>query len=258
MGIPWFLFGNSGRGCQSRAEIRIVDSLSELQAPDVETRLQELLDNDLDVEDEVNGLKNVELEMRVGCPILRDELMEADMEKYDAVLILTEERQGFSGLESDSRSMVTMLLARDIQKKHDSKHVSTGQQPVLIAEILDPRTAELVALAACNDHMVSNELVSQGLGQMSQEIDIQPLLDDLFSPDGNEMHIKDICLYANEGEFLTFWEILNRARQRLEVAMGYERFDAEAGERNITLNPPNKDEKICWQKGDRVVVLSED
>merc|ERR1711959_453807 len=146
-----------------------------------------------------------------------------------------------------------MLLCRDIQKSLGAAHVQTGDQPTLIAEILDDRTADLVALAACNDHMVSNLMVSEGLGQMSQEIDIHPLLEDLFSPEGNEMHIKDIKFFAHQGEYLSFWEIMNRARQRCEIALGYER--DEDGERQIVLNPT---EKICWTKGDRIVVLSED
>jgi len=227
------------------------------EGPEIAERYSELEDADLKVDDEENGLKNVELEMMLGNPIIRDDLEQAGMERYDAVLILTEEKDGVPGLQSDSRTMVTMLLARDIQKKTSAKHVVTGEMPVLIAEILDPRTADLVALAACNDHMVSNLLVSMGLGQMSQEIDIHPLLEDLFSPEGNEMHIKDISLYAQEGEKLTFWEILNRARQRLEICMGYE-ITNDQGERTIELNPPDKGVPITWQAGDRLVVLSED
>lgn len=221
--------------------------------PDIPSRMEELEDADLYIDDPETGLQNVELEMMVGNPILRDDLEAAEMKQYDAVMILTEEREGIPGLQSDSRSMVTMLLCRDIQKKSGAgNNRMPGKMPTLIAEILDNRTADLVALAACNDFMVSNLLVSQGLGQMSQEINIHPLLEDLFSPDGNEMHIKDINKYAHEGESLSFWEVINRARRRCEVAMGYER----KGE--LVLNPPNKEEKINWQTGDRIVVLSEE
>lgn len=226
------------------------------EAPDIQSRYDELADAELVVEDPVKGLKNCTLEMMVGNPILRGDLLDADLPQYDAVMILTEERDGTPGLQSDSRTMVTMLLCRDIQRKEGAAHVQTGEQPTLIAEILDPRTADLVALAACNDHMVSNLMVSEGLGQMSQEIDIHPLLEDLFSPEGNEMHIKDIKFFAHQGEYLSFWEIMNRARQRCEIALGYER--DEDGERQIVLNPADKTEKICWTKGDRIVVLSED
>jgi len=226
--------------------------------PDIPARHEELIENECFIDDPDTGLKHVELEMMQGNPILRDDLVEAELHQYDAVMILTEEREGIPGLQSDSRSMVSMLLCRDIQKKSGAVNSKTGEMPILIAEILDDRTSDLVALASCNDHMVSNLLVSQGLGQMSQEIDVHPLLEDLFDPEGNEMHIKDVKRYAHEGEYLNFWEITNRARRRLEVAMGYERYDPQEGAHRIVLNPPNKDEKICWQQGDRIVVLSED
>merc|ERR1719197_1082299 len=148
--------------------------------------------------------------------------------------------------------MVTMLLCRDIQRKMEARHIMTGEMPTLIAEILDPRTADLVALAACNDHMVSNLMVSEGLGQMSQEIDIHPLLEDLFSPEGNEMHIKPVTLYAAPGESLSFWEIMARGRMRCEITIGF----YQNGE--LVLNPEDKSAKINWQADDRIVVISED
>jgi len=227
------------------------------EAPDIPTRHAELENADLFIDDEENGLKNVELEMMLGNPILRDDLLAAEMEQYDAVMILTEDRDGFPGLQSDSRSMVTMLLCRDIQKKLGATHTVSGEMPILIAEILDERTSDLVGLACCNDFMVSNLLVSQGLGQMSQEPDILPLLNDLFCPDGNEMHIKPVSRYAHEGESLNFWEITNRARRRLEIVLGFERENGD-GAMEITLNPPNKEETMVWRTGHRIVVLSED
>merc|ERR1712167_529948 len=116
---------------------------------------------------------------------------------------LTAEAEGKEGITSDSRSMVTMLLARDCQRQLDTAGI-IGRNPVLICEILDPRTADLVSIAAANDHMVSNRMVSEALGQMSQEINIHPLVEELFSPDGSEMHIKGIELYAHPGESLSF------------------------------------------------------
>ena len=227
------------------------------EAPSLAERKAELENADLFIEDPESGLKNVELEQMLGNPILRDDLVAANLKDYDAVMILTEDRDGVPGLQSDSRTMVTMLLCRDIQQKMGATNVKTGEMPVLIAEILDQRTAELVALASANDFMVSNLLVSQGLGQMSQEIDVHPLLEDLFSPEGMEMHIKPVGRYAHEGEHLSFWEIINRARRHCEIAMGYERKGPE-GDYVISLNPVKKEEKIVWRLGDRIVVLSDE
>jgi len=99
------------------------------------------------------------------------------------------------------------------------------------------------------------------LGQMSEQADLGPLIDDLFSEEGNEMHIKDVRLFAYEGETLSFWEIMNRARQRCEVAIGYQRFvDAQNDPetKGLQLNPVDKSERITWADKDKIVVISED
>ena len=95
----------------------------------------------------------------------------------------------------------------------------------IIAEVLDPRTSELLNLANPDDFVVSNALISMALGQMSEQADLGPLIDDLFAEEGSEIHIKDIRLFADTSkpEVLTFYEIMNRARQRCEVAIGYQR-----------------------------------
>jgi len=143
----------------------------------------------------------------------------------------------------------------------------------IIAEVLDPRTSELLNLANPDDFVVSNGLISMALGQMSEEADVGPLIDDLFSEQGNEIHIKDVRLFADvsKPEALTFWEIMNRARQRCEVAIGYQRgIDVANGapEKGVILNPVNKDERITWAgpyveggrsiPGDRIIVIAEE
>ena len=116
-------------------------------------------------------------------------------------------------------------------------------------------------------------LISMALGQMSEENDLGPLIDDLFSEAGNEIHIKDVRLYADTSkpESLTFWENMNRARQRCEVAIGYQRgIDVVNGvkEKGVVLNPLDKDASITWMgpyvdggrkvPPDRIVVIAEE
>lgn len=235
--------------------------------PDIETRQAELEDA-MCVPDE--DLTNLKVHFEQQNPIFRRELerLETPIHEFDAILVLTESRPGAEGLSSDSRSMITMLLCRDLQKQAERElgaktfgNQLPASQATVISEILDPRTAELIKLAQCDDHIVSNELISMALGQMSEQADIGPLIDDLFSVDGNEMHIKDVRLFAYEGETLSFWEIMNRARQRCEVAIGYQRYAdvlADAADKGLTLNPADKSQRITWSPQDKIVVISED
>jgi len=231
------------------------------EAPSVEARYEELASQDCVP---AEHLTNICLEMMVGNPIIRADLVATELQTYDAVLVLTEEREGVPGLSSDSRSMVTMLLVRDEQNKYLMEE-RIKKLPVMIAEILDPRTAQLLELASADDSMVSNEFISMALGQMAMEKDVRILVEDLFCPEGNEMHIKGVHLFAQAGESLSFWEIMNRARQRVEIALGYELAVTNAdklrdgvNEGELILNPIDKSAKITWMPYDRIVVISED
>jgi len=236
--------------------------------PSEEDRRAELEDAQCNPDED---LQNVQVSFQVQNPIFRRELERVDIPSYDAILVLTEARSGTDGLSSDSRSMITLLLCRDLQREaaRDLGAVTFGYQrpsdeAVVIAEILDPRTSELIKLAKTDDHVVSNALISMALGQISEQADVGPLIDDLFSKEGNEIHIKDVRLFVDtaQPEALSFWEIMNRARQRCEVAIGYQRLEdalnPEKKDKGIILNPTGRDEKITWAEGDKIVVIAEE
>merc|ERR1712166_788929 len=244
---------------------------------------QELNDNGLDWEgvgvEDCEALTNMTLAFCETDPTFygklasgRGELDEnpVNLWEYDSILVLTEGHRGQEGLTSDSRTMITTLLCRHIQKEcaEEGRVTFRGNNPTtsfVIPEISDPRTSALLGLAKAQDFIVSGDLISMALGQMSEEADIHQLLADLFSPEGNEMHIKDVRLYVTAGETLSFWEIMNRARQRCEVALGYFR----PGMAEPIINPgsetsdgssitPDKSVRITWRSGDQIVVIAED
>ncbi|XP_075662403.1 ion channel CASTOR-like isoform X3 [Castanea sativa] len=70
---------------------------------------------------------------------------------------------------------------------------------------------------------------------------------------GNEMHIRHADLYLREGEELSFYEILLRARQRREIVIGYRFANAE----RAVINPPAKSERRRWSLKDVFVVIAE-
>merc|ERR1712072_1662876 len=112
--------------------------------PSIEDRIAELEENQL-VPDQ--DLKNITVNFLQQNPIFRRDLLRCDIPSYDSILVLTETRPGTEGLCSDSRSMITMLLTRDIQKEaaRNQGSLTFGRQipcdqATVISEILDPRT----------------------------------------------------------------------------------------------------------------------
>lgn len=70
---------------------------------------------------------------------------------------------------------------------------------------------------------------------------------------GNEMHIRQGNLFIEDGEELSFYEILLRARQRTEIVIGYRLGNVE----KAVINPSGKMEKRRWSMKDVFVVIAE-
>lgn len=223
-------------------------------------RMQILLDGGLNPEFENLALFNLQ-----GNPVVLRHLEEKiDIPSFTSIIVLTEsvdaDNNPLTPLNCDSRTLVTVLLIRNILEN------TPGAKGALVCEILDPRTEKLLELAKLDDFLSSNDLVSMALAQVAKESDIHGLLETIFSPEGDEMHIKDIRLYAYEQEQLSWWEITARARMRGEVAMGF--MKAEYGDGIPILNPGNNSQKwaypgnkhtrLTWKYPDQLIVFSED
>ncbi|KAL7219540.1 hypothetical protein ACSBR2_012571 [Camellia fascicularis] len=127
-----------------------------------------------------------------------------------------------------------------------------SDKSVIISEILDPRTKNLLSMLKISDYVLSNELVSMVLAMVAEDRQINDILEELFAEEGNEMHIRPADLYLRDGEKLSFYEVLLRARQRTEIVIGYRLANAE----KAVINPPGKNEKRRWSLKDVFVVIA--
>ncbi|KAI3511444.1 hypothetical protein L1887_18597 [Cichorium endivia] len=233
-------------------------------------REQKLIDGGLDIE----RLMNITLVHREGNAVIRRHLESLPLESFDSILILADESVEDSAIQADSRSLATLLLIRDIQAKRlpyreaKASHGRKGSfsqgswigemqqasdKSVIISEILDPRTKNLLSMSRISDYVLSNELVSMALAMVAEDRQINDVLEELFAEEGNEMHIRQADLYIKEGEELSFYEILLRARQRREIVIGYRLGNVE----RAVINPPGKMEKRRWSVKDVFVVIAE-
>ncbi|XP_038877877.1 ion channel CASTOR-like isoform X1 [Benincasa hispida] len=232
-------------------------------------REKKLVDGGLDI----SRLENISLVDREGNAVIRRHLESLPLESFDSILILADESVEDSAIQADSRSLATLLLIRDIQAKRmpvrDAKTIAhrgsfsqgswigemqqASDKSVIISEILDPRTKNLLSMSKISDYVLSNELVSMALAMVAEDRQINDVLEELFAEEGNELHIRQADLYLREGEELSFYEVLLRARQRREIVIGYRLANAE----KAVINPPAKNEQRKWSKGDVFVVIAE-
>ncbi|MGH2521541.1 MAG: CASTOR/POLLUX-related putative ion channel, partial [Anaerolineales bacterium] len=83
---------------------------------------------------------------------------------------------------------------------------------------------------------------------------------DIFDPEGSEIYLKLASNYVALGEPLSFYTVVEAARQRGEVAFGY-RLHAHARNPDkaygVAVNP-NKSEPVTFSEWDRIIVLAEE
>jgi hypothetical protein len=97
------------------------------------------------------------------------------------------------------------------------------------------------------------------LSQISENKDLGEVFADLFNADGSEIYLKPAADYVKTGQPLNFYTVVEAARRRGEVAIGY-RIMAKSGDASagygVTLNP-DKADTLTFSPADRVVVLAE-
>ncbi|CAH1450680.1 unnamed protein product [Lactuca virosa] len=231
-------------------------------------RERKLVDGGLDI----SGLVNIKLVHRVGNAVIKKHLETLPLETFDSILILADESVEDSIVHSDSRSLATLLLIRDIQSKRlpykEDTHTSSttafshsswiremqqaSNKSIIISEILDSRTRNLVSVTKISDYVLSNELVSMALAMVAEDKQINRVLEELFAEEGNEMCIKPGEFYLYDQEELCFYDIMIRGRERHEIVIGYRLATAE----RAVINPVDKNKLVKWSLDDVFVVIA--
>jgi hypothetical protein len=200
-------------------------------------------------------LKNTAVRHMVGEFTSRALMERLQPQNYPTVMVLGDSSGGGTTEESDTRAIIALLLLRDFRRR-----AGIAEQEVC-SEILDPKNRELAATTEIRDVVISNEMVSMVLAQITYEPRIRTILEDLFSSDGSEIYIKDIGFYCPVGQPVSFEQLVLAAKARNEVALGMQivNNDASTGY-GITLNPNLQMRRSAFvpKAGDRLIVLAED
>ncbi len=150
--------------------------------------------------------------------------------------------------EADAITLVTLLHLRDIEEKH-------GETFSVVSEMLDARNQKLAEVTKTDDFIVSENLISLLLAQLAENKALGAVFEDLFDADGAEIYLKDASAYVATGEAVDFSTVIEAARRRGEVAIGYD-IAGTTGARAPKLNP-KKSARLTFAAGDRVVVIAD-
>ncbi len=252
---------NSGSAKETRQErtlilgwnargIRIIEELDNYVALGSEV----LVLND-HISEELEGLaaelKNQKLILQVGNINHKATLVGLKPEEYDHIILLSNTEIDVQ--ESDAKTLITLLHLRNISEQ-------TGKDFSIVSEMLDIRNRELAEVAKADDFIVSDNLVSLMLSQMSENKNLEKVYGILFEADGSEIYLKPAVNYIKPGVEVNFYTVVESAARKNEVAIGYRLLAHERdSDKNygIKINP-NKADTVTFGPDDVVIVLAED
>jgi voltage-gated potassium channel Kch len=196
-------------------------------------------------------LANQKVRIDVADTTDRSALDGLSVHTYDHVIVLAYD--GLGAQEADARTLVTLLHLRDIA---DRKGIDLS----IVSEMLDVRNRQLAEVTRADDFIVSDRIVSLMLAQVSENKALNAVFADIFDPEGSEIYLKPAADFVALEAAVTFYTVIESARQRGEVAIGY-RLAGQAGRAEtsygVRINPI-KSEEVRFGANDLVIVVSED
>lgn len=202
-------------------------------------------------EPEVPSLTNLEVTVARGSTTDRSTLEEHVTPGLDQVIVLCYS-DDLEPQAADARTLVTLLHVRDILASYD------GFTPV-VSEMLDDRNRVLAQVAHVDDVVVSGEIVSLLVTQLSEDPRLEAVFHELLGSRGSEIYLRPAEWYVQPEHEVSFATIVAGALRRGETAIGYRSValahDPGSGF-GVRVNPA-KSELFTVAVGDRVVVLAD-
>jgi hypothetical protein len=177
---------------------------------------------------------------------------------FDSIILLSEGDEVRLPDQIDAETILILLLIRG-RLEREREHAPVGT--TVITELIMSENQSLAASTGVHDFVVSSRLVSMLLAQISEDLLMHAVYQDLFSEVGSEIYLKSATLYLDDlPQQVTFAELTRLAQERGEVCLGVklksaeDRADLNYG---ISLAPPKAS---VWNldAADTLVVLAED
>jgi len=170
-------------------------------------------------------------------------LMQMARAGFDQAIVLGY-REPVPVSEADARTMLTLLTL-------DNAFAESAKRPRVVAEMLDRANVAVAQTTGVEDFIVSDELSSLMIAQLSERLELHKVFDELFDAEGCFVALHPAPLYAVAETPTAFAEIVAAASQRGQTAFGW-RLDA-TGE--VVVNP-DKSATVTLTETDQVLVLA--
>ena len=238
---------------------------------DIKTRTQLLLDDGFNP----NELNNMTLIHWCGNSAIKRHLEPVPLEEYSTVMILADQSRENDMMHSDSHSLSSLLLIRDLQKLKRAakrKALMGGSHKLadalgkwnkakelkcaVVCEILDSRTQETISgnekVSLSSDFVQSNKMISQVLAMVSEDRNVKHILSQLLGVEGANIMVKSARFFCMAHEELSFMMLQKRALRLDKILLGYQHH-SKSGE--TVVNPKDKYKIKCWDDIGKLLLL---
>jgi ion channel POLLUX/CASTOR len=194
-------------------------------------------------------LKNLTVTTKTGDATDLHLLNEIRVPSFDHVVIIAC-ADDYEIQYADARTIITLLHLRAIAREQKATFT-------ILSEMLDSRNSELARMANSEDFIVDNALVSRLIAQYALRPRVEPVYLDLLTASGNEIYMRPASDYLDADRPLPFNVVVESARSRNELPIGYRRRESRptGDEWTTILNPPDT---IEVRSVDELIVLAEE
>ncbi len=188
---------------------------------------------------------------------LEIKFLSGDIEDYDTLFEVTENISHVTVLSyydylqdaeaADSVTLVSLIHLRNITKAKQRHFTIT-------AEIINDNNRELINNPDVSDFIVSTNIISSILAQLSEEKKLEQVFSTLFNADGSEIYLRPANKYCTMGSSVNFATLVESAIDKNETAIGY----VIAEQNTKFIINPNKNYSFTISEDDLLIVLAED
>ncbi len=183
-------------------------------------------------------------------------LLELRPFEYDNIIVLSDAGHNDAMEWADSETLLHLLQLQKIFRE-----ASGTSETKLIAELLDSDNRDLVTETGVREFVISNRFVSMLMAQISENVHMKDVYDNLLSEAGSEIYLKPLDLYLSDPpDRLRFVDLIRACQQRGEICTGLRlASQSERPNENFGIHMiPSKDMVVDTADIVSLVVLAED
>lgn len=196
-------------------------------------------------------LQNIQLKI-VECDIYSRSGLESLLPGEDTVLVLAESGESLDDAEIERRDAKILMILLQLRYLAKTK----GYRFTVTSEMLRVENQELARVAEVNDFVISSNITSLILTQISQIRELRAIFNELLREEGSEIYVRPAKNYIKLGRETDLYTALDAAARQREVLIGYRTQDENGGIRIVT-NPP-KAQKVTFTENDAFIVIAMD